>query len=88
MRRNAGELEKMRRAGKVVAEMHEKTRAAIRPGITTMDLNKVAAEVIERRGAVSNFLGYHGFPKSCCTSGLPWHCLYSEYIYGQQPQPT
>ena len=58
----------MRRAGKVVAEMHEKTRAAIRPGITTMDLNKVAAEVIERRGAVSNFLGYHGFPAVICTS--------------------
>jgi methionyl aminopeptidase len=68
MRRNAGELEKMRRAGKVVAEMHEKTRAAIRPGVTTMDLNKVAAEVIERRGAVSNFLGYHGFPAVICTS--------------------
>ena len=68
MRRNAGELAKMRRAGQVVAEMHEKTRAAIRPGITTMDLNKVAAEVIERRGAMSNFLGYHGFPAVICTS--------------------
>lgn len=68
MRRNAGELEKMRRAGQVVAEMHEKTRAAIRPGITTMDLNTVAAEVIERRGAKSNFLGYHGFPAVICTS--------------------
>ena len=68
MRRNAGELEKMRRAGQVVAEMHEKTRAAIRPGVTTMDLNMVAAEVIERRGATSNFLGYHGFPAVICTS--------------------
>jgi methionyl aminopeptidase len=48
--------------------MHEKTRAAIRPGITTMDLNNVAAEVIERRGATSNFLGYHGFPAVICTS--------------------
>ncbi len=68
MRRNEGELIKMRKAGLVVAEMHEKTRAAIRPGITTMDLNKVAAEVIERRGATSNFLGYHGFPAVICTS--------------------
>ena len=51
MRRSNDELDKMRKAGKVVAEMHEATRAAIRPGITTMDLNKVAAEVIERRGA-------------------------------------
>lgn len=68
MRRNEGELAKMRKAGKVVAEMHEKTRLAIRPGVTTMELNKVAAEVIERRGATSNFLNYHGFPAVICTS--------------------
>jgi methionyl aminopeptidase len=68
MRRNEGELNKMRRAGKVVAEMHEATRAAIRPGVSTMDLNKVAADVIERRGATSNFLNYHGFPAVICTS--------------------
>ena len=58
----------MRRAGKVVAEMHEKTRAAIRPGITTRELDLVAREVLERRGARSNFLGYHGFPAVICTS--------------------
>jgi methionyl aminopeptidase len=68
MRRNADELAKMRRAGLVVAEMHEKTREAIRPGVTTMELNKVAAAVIERRGATSNFLNYHGFPAVICTS--------------------
>ncbi len=58
----------MRRAGKVVAEMHEKTRAAIRPGIATRELDLVAREVLERRGARSNFLGYHGFPAVICTS--------------------
>ncbi len=58
----------MRRAGKVVAEMHERTRAAIRPGITTLELDRVAREVLERRGATSNFLGYHGFPAVICTS--------------------
>ena len=58
----------MRRAGKVVAEMHEKTRAAIRPGVTTAELDKIAREVIDRRGAISNFLGYHGFPAVICTS--------------------
>jgi methionyl aminopeptidase len=68
VRRNEGELNKMRKAGKVVAEMHEATRAALRPGVTTMMLNKVAAEVIDRRGATSNFLGYHGFPAVICTS--------------------
>ncbi len=62
MRRSADELNKMRKAGKVVAEMHEATRAAIRPGVTTSQLNEVAAAVLEKRGARSNFLNYHGFP--------------------------
>ena len=68
MRRSADELNKMRRAGKVVAEMHEVTRSAIRPGITTLELNEVAAEVLAKRGARSNFLNYHGFPAVICTS--------------------
>lgn len=58
----------MRKAGKVVAEMHEATRAAIRPGVTTSQLNEVAAAVLEKRGARSNFLNYHGFPAVICTS--------------------
>ncbi len=68
MRRSAEELNKMRKAGKVVAEMHEVTRAAIRPGITTLELNELAAEVIAKRGARSNFFNYHGFPAVICTS--------------------
>ena len=58
----------MRKAGRVVAEMHEATRAAIRPGVTTMQLNEVAAAVLEKRGARSNFLNYNGFPAVICTS--------------------
>jgi methionyl aminopeptidase len=58
----------MRKAGKVVAEMHAATRAAARPGVTTSQLDKVALEVIERRGAKSNFLHYRGFPATICTS--------------------
>ena len=58
----------MRKAGRVVAEMHEATRAAIRPGVTTMELNEVAAAVLAKRGARSNFLNYKGFPAVICTS--------------------
>ena len=58
----------MRRAGKVVAEMHEATRVAARPGATTADLDAVARDVLERRGARSNFLNYRGFPAVICTS--------------------
>jgi methionyl aminopeptidase len=68
MRRTPDELRKMRLAGRVVAEMHEATRAAIAPGVTTKELNEVAADVIDRRGARSNFLNYHGFPAVICTS--------------------
>ncbi|MDQ1466194.1 MAG: methionyl aminopeptidase [Actinomycetota bacterium] len=58
----------MRRAGTVVAEMHEVCVRAARPGATTADLDVVAREVLDRRGARSNFLGYHGFPAVVCTS--------------------
>ncbi|HET9091240.1 MAG TPA: type I methionyl aminopeptidase [Acidimicrobiales bacterium] len=68
MRRTPAELDKMRRAGRVVAEILETTRAAIRPGITTRELDLVAREVLERRHARSNFLNYHGFPATICTS--------------------
>jgi methionyl aminopeptidase len=58
----------MRKAGRVVAEMHAATRQAARPGVTTAQLDRVAREVLDRRGARSNFLGYHGFPAVICTS--------------------
>ncbi len=68
VRRNPVELDKMRRAGRVVAEMHEATRAAAKPGVTTAEIDHVAREVLARRGATSNFLNYHGYPAVICTS--------------------
>lgn len=58
----------MRRAGRVVAEIHAEVRAAAKPGVTTADLDRVSRRVLDRRGARSNFLGYHGFPATICTS--------------------
>ena len=57
-RRTADELALMRRAGRVVAEMHDEIRRAIRPGVTTGELDRIGREVLARRGATSNFLGY------------------------------
>jgi methionyl aminopeptidase len=51
-----------------VAEMLEVTSAGAKPGVTTAQLDKLARQVLERRGARSNFLGYHGFPAVICTS--------------------
>ncbi|MGH9057403.1 MAG: type I methionyl aminopeptidase [Acidimicrobiales bacterium] len=68
MRRNRAEIAKMRKAGRVVAEMHAATRTAARPGATTADLDRAARQVLARRGARSNFLHYRGFPAVICTS--------------------
>jgi methionyl aminopeptidase len=66
--RSREELRLMRAAGRVVAEMHDRIRAAIRPGITTGELDAIGREVLATRGATSNFLGYHGFPAVICAS--------------------
>ena len=68
MIRTPEEIAKMRKAGKVVAEIIETTRAFVRPGVTTAQIDAVAREVLERRNARSNFLNYHGFPAVICTS--------------------
>ena len=67
-RRTADELRQMRAAGRVVAEMHQAIRAAVRPGVTTLQLDDVARDVLASRGATSNFLGYDGFPAVICAS--------------------
>jgi methionyl aminopeptidase len=67
-RKNAEQLALMRRAGAVVAEMHERCTKAAVPGATTLDVDAVARDVLAQRGARSNFLGYHGFPAVVCTS--------------------
>ncbi|HZP27985.1 MAG TPA: M24 family metallopeptidase, partial [Acidimicrobiia bacterium] len=67
-RKSRDQIAIMRRAGKVVAEMHEVCIRAAKVGATTLDVDAAAREVIERRGARSNFLGYHGFPAVVCTS--------------------
>jgi methionyl aminopeptidase len=67
-RKNPTQIALMRRAGAVVAEMHERCIRAAVPGATTLDVDAVAREVLAQRGARSNFLGYHGFPAVVCTS--------------------
>jgi methionyl aminopeptidase len=68
LRKNATQIAHMRRAGSVVAEMHEACTRAAKPGATTADLDAAAREVLDRRHARSNFLNYHGFPAVACIS--------------------
>ncbi len=62
------QLQSMRRAGLVVAEIHKAIREVIKPGMMTSALDAVAEAVIKRNGATSNFKGYHGFPATICVS--------------------
>ncbi|MBI2168341.1 MAG: type I methionyl aminopeptidase [Actinobacteria bacterium] len=58
----------MRRAGRVVAEMLARVQAAAGPGVSMAELDQVARDVLSARGARSNFLNYHGYPATICTS--------------------
>src|SRR5579883_2669927 len=58
----------MRRAGELVADTLEKLRAAVKPGITTGDLDRIAYENITKHNGTPSFKGYHGYPASICTS--------------------
>lgn len=62
------EQSRLRRAGRVAAEVLRTVGARIRPGVTTLDLDAWARAEIRARGARSSQLGYHGFPASICTS--------------------
>jgi methionyl aminopeptidase len=73
-RKSKEQIALMRRAGRIVAEMHEVGIRTAKPGATTADVDRAAREVLDRRGARSNFLNYRGaagappFPGVVCAS--------------------
>ena len=76
--KSPAQMAKMREAGLVVAAMLDACRAAVHPGITTADLDRVAADVLKKAGAQSSFLGYSTppYPATICTS------VNSEIVHG------
>ncbi len=62
------EIEKMRQAGQFAAELLDHLEPMVKPGVSTLELNDEAERWTQARGATSAPLGYHGFPKSICTS--------------------
>ena len=70
------EIQKMRRSGEVLREVHEAVRPLVVVGATTMDLENAAAAKIDELKAKSAFKGYHGFPAVLCTS------VNSEVVHG------
>ena len=62
------ELEKMRRSGRIVRQVLETVKALVVPGVSTMDLERVAEEKIHELGAKPAFKGYYDYPCVLCTS--------------------
>lgn len=81
IKKSPAEIERMARAGAVVARANEAVRDAVAPGMTTADLDAIAERVIRGLGGIPSFLGYRGFPASLCTS------VNTEIVHGI-PSPT
>ncbi|MCI5969753.1 MAG: type I methionyl aminopeptidase [Clostridia bacterium] len=78
--KSAGEVAKMRRSGKITANVFEVLKPYIKPGVSTAELDKIAKEYILNSEAKPSFLNYNGFPASICSSvndvvihGIPSH---------------
>lgn len=68
IRKSSEELRRMRRSGAITAETIEAVVEAVRPGVTTEELDAIAERRIRDAGAVPSFLGYRGFTKTICAS--------------------
>lgn len=67
-KKSLDEIKVMRRAGGIVADTLEALREAVRPGVSTAELDQIAEKVIRDAGATPSFKGYRGFPASICAS--------------------
>lgn len=67
-RKSRQEIEQMRRAGRIVAEVLALVESELKPGVSTGHLDRIAEKYIRGQGAVPSFKGYHGYPASLCIS--------------------
>lgn len=66
--KSAREIELMRESGKILAHVHAQLGEAIKPGISTWEINALGEKLIRSYGCIPNFLNYNGYPASICTS--------------------
>ena len=66
--KSAREIELMRTAGKLLEEVHNELAAFVKPGISTLDIDRLGEKLIRERGCIPNFLNYNGYPASICVS--------------------
>ena len=58
----------MREAGKLLADVHNRLGEFIRPGISTLEIDRLGEKLIREHGCIPNFLNYNGYPASICVS--------------------
>lgn len=66
--KTAREIELMRHAGHLLEQVHDELKKIIRPGISTLDIDKAGEKMIRQMGCIPNFLNYNGYPASICVS--------------------
>ena len=66
--KSQSEIALMREAGKILAKVHEELKDAIRPGMSTLDIDKLGEKLIRSYGCIPSFLNYNGYPASICVS--------------------
>lgn len=66
--KSAREIERMRVAGKILASVHEELGKALKPGMSTLDIDRLGEELIRSHGCVPSFKNYNGYPASICVS--------------------
>ncbi len=66
--KSAREIELMTEAGRILEIVHEEMKNALRPGMTTKDIDRIGEEVIRSYGCIPSFLNYNGYPASVCVS--------------------
>ena len=66
--KSAREIELMKEAGRILAIVHDELQKALKPGMTTKDVDRLGEEVIRSFGCIPSFLNYNGYPASICVS--------------------
>ena len=66
--KSAREIELMRQAGKILASVHEELGKALKPGMSTMDIDRLGEKIIRSHGCIPSFKNYNGYPASICVS--------------------
>jgi methionyl aminopeptidase len=81
-RKTPEQIEAMRRAGRLVGHTLSTLVETVRPGVTLLELDRLAERVIRGGGGIPSFLGYHGFPATLCLSPNDWvvHGIPNGYV--------